>query len=146
VANPVPANSIILAGGAVGLETLTGLRFLPHRPFTGCCICGAVFQSEADRFPSDVFEANPRQFDFDPSHVTLYALGMRKEWSLQHAKTHPEREHLALQASGQWATPEAVHRLVAYGVVNLGDSLINDEHEDALRESSPIPVNDVEGT
>ena len=146
MSNVVAQNSFVLTGAAVGLDALTNLRFLPHRPFTGCCICGEVFQSEADRFPSDVFQANPRQFDFKPDNVTLYALGMRKEWSHKHAKTHSQRQHDLLASSGHWATPEAVVKLVAYGVVNLGDGLINDEHEMALKESSPIPTDDVEGT
>jgi len=136
---------VILTGGAVGLETLTGLRFLPHRPFCGCKICGAVFQSEADRFPADVFEANPREFDFKPTNVDLYALGMRKEWSHKHAKTHSEAEHQALALSGNWATPEAAQRLVAFGVIDMSDGATSQEHSDALYESSPIPTDDAEG-
>jgi hypothetical protein len=136
----------VLTGGAIGLDALTGLRFLPHRPFAGCRVCGEVFQSEADRFPSDVFEANPREFDFNPNNVTLYATGMRHQWSLKHSKRHSQRMHDALAASGAWATPEAALKLVAFGVVNLGDSLVSDEHEAALSESSPVPVDDVEGT
>lgn len=136
---------MVLTGAAVGLDALPGLRFLPHRPFTGCRICGDVFQSEADRFPSDVFEANPREFDFNPHNVTLYATGMRKEWSIKHARKHSERMHQALAASGAWATPEAAVKLVAYGVVNLGDSMVSDEHEMALKESKPIPTDDAEG-
>lgn len=140
-------NHVILTGGAVGLETLTGLRFLPHRPFAGCRICGEVFQSEADRFPGDVFEANPREFDFQPSNVDLYALGMRREWSIKHAKKHSERMHQALADSGLWATPEAAQKLVSYGVIDLGDTIVTEstnEHSQALMESSPIPSNDAQ--
>ncbi len=137
---------VVLHGGAVGLDSLTGLRFLPHRPYSGCRICGAVFQSEADRFPSDVFEANPREFDFQPSNVSLYALGMRREWSVKHARTHSDRIHAALEASGLWATPEATERLASYGIINLGDTITSPEHEVALLDSTPIPTDDVEGT
>ena len=136
---------IVLFGGTIGLDALTGLRFIPHRPYSGCRICGEVFQSEADRFPSDVFQANPREFDFDPTNVDLYALGMRKEWSHRHARTHSQRMHEALEASGLWATPEAAQKLASYGVIDLSDTILTDEHSDALMESSPIPVDDAEG-
>lgn len=135
---------VVLHGAAVGLSTLSGLRFLPHRPYAGCRICGDVFQSEADRFPNDVFEANPRSFDFLPANVDLYALGMRKEWSQKHARTHSDAEHEDLAISGHWATPIAAQRLVAYGVVPVSDAVFSTEHEEALRQSSPVPTKDAD--
>lgn len=137
---------VVLHGGAIGLETLSGLRFLPHRPYAGCRICGELFQSEADRFPHDVFEANPRQFDFLPANVDLYALGMRKEWSQKHARLHNEAQHERLANSGLWATPEAAAKLASYGVIAVSDAVMSQDHEAALKESSPIPVNDAESS
>jgi hypothetical protein len=134
---------LTLTGAAVGLETLTGLDFRNDRPYSGCCICGAIFQSDADRDPVGVYQRQPADFGYKLDNVDLMALGLRKEWSRNHAKTHPEREHRLLALSGQKFTAEAAHRLAAYGVIPLTG---NDEVNAALYESSPIPVDDVEGT
>jgi hypothetical protein len=102
------------------------------RPYTGCRVCGALFQSATDRLKM-------------PTTDDLFAaMQIRKNWSIKHAKSHTEREHLNLAMSGMWCTPEAAQIFASYGVIALSDMVLFDESEDALRKSSPIPVKEVE--
>ena len=123
------ANSpqLIASGFAVGLSELEGLRFKPDKPFRACLICGDVYQTDADR-------------NNDP----LGAIS-RQAWANTHAKTHSDREHRLLMLSGNVMTPEASHRLAAYGVIPVADMILSNEHEVALRESKAIPTDDAEG-
>jgi hypothetical protein len=128
-----------VTGMAIGLDTLD-LEFLPHKPFTGCRICGKVFQSALDR---------DHPFDGLPEHMQLSrgweALRRRKAWSIRHAKTHTSTQHRDLQMSGAWCTPEAAQILASYGVISLTDIIMNAEVSTALHQSSAVPVDDVEG-
>lgn len=137
-------NDLILTGGAVGLNTLTGLVFDPNKDHTSCLVCGVVFQSDYDRNPVVQFENNKGLFR-SVAEVELYALGLRKEWAANHAKTHSEREHRQLKASGRFCTPEAAHKLAAFGLVSLVDLVIDEEVADALAKSSAVPTDDAEG-
>lgn len=119
-----------MGGIAVGFSFLSGLLFDPNCPYTGCRLCGAVFQSGLDRDEnSDKFEA----------------MEYRKLWSVRHAKTHPEREHLALAMSGMWCTPEAAQKFASYGIIALSDMVLFEETAQALKEGKSIPIEDVEG-
>lgn len=140
----MPTKPLVAHGLAVGLDTLTGLLFDPHKPYVGCRLCGRVYQSIADRDPVGVYEKNPASFDYNPNHVTIFAMEKRKGWSITHAKQHSEQEHLSLAMSGRWCTPEAALQLVAYGVISLIDLAIDDEVSSALRESKPVPKDDSE--
>jgi len=93
-----------------------------------------------------VYQRQPADFGYKLDNVELMALALRKEWALTHAKQHSEREHRNLRLSGNQFTPAASHKLAAFGVIPLGDALPGSEVEAALRESSPIPDNDCEGT
>lgn len=132
-------NHLIVTGMAIGLDTL-GLEFLPDKPFQGCRICGAVFQSALDR---------DHPYRGLPEHMQLAreysAIQRRKQWSLAHAKTHTEKEHLDLAMSGAWCTPEAAQKLAAYGVIAVSDLILNPEVSSALYEASAVPLVDVEG-
>lgn len=124
-------NRLHLVGTGFTLSN-PGMLFRADCPYTCCRICGAVFQSTLDRQKGS-FEHN------------FNAMQMRKGWSITHAKLHSDEEHLKLAKSGMWATPEAAKRLAAYGIIALSDMVLFDESSDALRASSPIPINDVEG-
>jgi len=119
---------MISSGFAVGLQSLEGLNFEPDKPFRACLICGRVFQSELDR--SGLNE--------------LWALENREAWAAKHAKAHSDREHHMLRISGLSMTPEAAKKLAAYGVIPVLDAVTNNETEQALFESSPIPQDDAE--
>jgi hypothetical protein len=139
----VASPSLILHGAAVGLEEVSGLTFRSDRPYTGCCICGAVFQSDADRDPVGTYQRQPAEFGYNLDNVDMFALGLRKEWSKKHEKTHTEKEHDDLAKSGYAFTPEAANKLAAFGTIPL---TLSEEINAALLESSPIPLNDAEGT
>lgn len=123
---------LVGSGFAIGLTSLEGLEFDPARPHTFCRICGAVFQGPLDRTAVGVFQE-------------ALALGERKAWSHKHAKHHSAREHRSLELSGRFCTPEAAHKLVAYGVLPISDALADEEVAHALFESSPVPLDDAEG-
>lgn len=91
--------------------------FDPNKPYTGCRLCGVVFQ--------------------DPHE------DVRKTWSFNHARTHSEREHILLALSGCWCTPEAAVEFAARGIVPLSDMVLSEEHKNALLNATPIPVKEV---
>ncbi len=127
---------MIGTGFQIGLDTLAGLEFRADKPHTACKICGAVFQSNADRnLPVGVLE----------NHAVWAAESLRRSWSHRHARTHPQHEHMNLQKSGLWCTPEAAIKLAAFGIIPIVDLVMNDEIEGALAESKPVPFNDSEG-
>lgn len=133
-------SSLVLHGAAVGLKSLTGLNYDPAFSYAGCRICGKVYQSEADRNPVGLLSRNPRFCTIE--EVNAFATELRRNWSRKHAKEHSDKEHLDLAYSGQWCTPEAALLLAAFGTIPLtGDASI----EQALLESSPVPLNDCEG-
>lgn len=116
---------------ATGLAfKLEDADFDPGCNYRACLLCGAVFQSGIDR-------------EFDPSlRELLSAYEMRENWAKVHAKRHSGKEHAALKASGASMTPEAAHKLAAYGLIPLTG--ITEEIEVALFESSPMPTEDAE--
>lgn len=123
-------------GLIVGASVLQdeGMLFKPDRPFTGCRICGTLYQSDLDRLDHPTAE---EQYD---------ALELRKSWSMVHARTHTFKEHVSLELSQLWCTPEASQKLATYGVVAMGDMLVSTETEHAMRIASNRPADDVEGT
>lgn len=142
--NPSKPN-LVLMGAAIGLDSLEGLLFDASRPYDGCRICGAVFQTDYDRNPVGQFKNKTgRRMFSSVEAVNAYALQLRREWSREHNKQHTEREHRLLAMSGRWLTPEAAQRLAAFGVISLVDLALDDEVQDAYRGSSPIPTDDAE--
>lgn len=123
--------SLVGLGFAQGLEDLPGLEFNLNKPFRCCCICGALRQTEADRTANTVSEIAQTAW-------------IRQRWAVKHAKTHSIKEHELFKLSGLVMTPEAAKRLVAFGVVSIGDAIRSPEISRALFESSPIPDNDAE--
>lgn len=109
---------------AVGLEQLVGLEFRVDKPHTFCRICGAIYQTSLDRSDSPL------------------ALELRRGWSYRHARTHPDHEHRSLMLSGRFVTPEAQISLAAFGIIDLH---LDDEIDQALFESKPVPKDDTEG-
>ncbi len=142
LSNSNPVGPWVIKGANLGLEELEGLKFMIDRPHTACLICGEVFQSTYDRHPLEKITA------FLPTleAVAAFANSLRKEWSQTHAKTHTEREHTALRESGRFYTPDAAIKLAAFGIISISDLGADDEVSDALRQSSPIPKDDAQGT
>lgn len=128
-----------MAGMAVGLHTLD-LEFLPYKPYTGCRICGRVYQSSLDR--AHPWNDLPEQTALTQAFM---AKQRRRAWAEKHSKTHTSTQHRQLAESGAWCTPEAAHILAAYGVIPVTDMIMSNDHSVALHESKAVPVNDVEG-
>lgn len=110
------------------------LEFDPNFQYTYCRICGAVFQTRADR-----------RLDQELEDI-LDNMEIRRNWSFQHSKTHSSREHALLQLSGLYVTAEAAHRLDAYGIKFVGAAVIDDETKHALAEAPRLPSDDAEGS
>lgn len=110
------------------------LTFDLNSPHTYCRICGEIFQTPQDR------EKNQTKSD------TFYNSVRRKAWSMSHAKTHTDREHLQLAISGLWVTPDAAYKLEGFGIHAIGSAILSKSVEAALREAPNTPQNDVEGS
>lgn len=93
-------------------DTFNG-EFDPALPYTICRLCGAVYQHPLTQ--------------------------KRKAWSFDHSATHTLREHASLELSQRFVTPEAAHRLAAFGLIPISDMALSEEHARALWESSPVP-------
>lgn len=130
------AMNIVMFGPAItrGEANALGMDFDPNSPYSGCRLCGALFQSHLDRSPVKSLEQE------------IQAVTWRREWTLKHAKTHPTHEHVALEKSGMWATPDATVRLASVGVVPVSDIIISkDGNEQAGLEAPRVPTHDSEG-
>src|SRR5207237_149389 len=110
-------------------------NFNPHADFTGCKICGDIYQSELDR-KVQLRLATPRE--------TIQATVQRKNWSKHHAKQHTDRQHKSLALSGRFCTPEAAQRLAAWGVIGIPlaiDAPVDGELRHALATAPRMPDN-----
>lgn len=111
-------------------SNLPEFNFDPGKPFSGCRLCGKVFQTELDRSGKDPIEATAN----------------RKAWSHAHASKHSEKLHAQLVASGMWCTPQAAQKLAAYGVIDVMGLVMDNELIDAYKNAHVIPVEDCEGS
>lgn len=128
---------VIFSGSIVGRDLLPGLEFNPTYFYSGCCICGEVYQTEADRNPPSVTDPKRIEWleDQNRRHTT---------WRNQENKQHPEHEHRMLILSGNWCTPEAALKLAPLGIFSLTDLVISGEVSDALRQAPRAPVDDAQ--
>ena len=129
-------NSPLVLQGPRFLQRPEGMRFIPNRDFVYCRICGTIYQPELNRVSDEEYTAE----------VILAAELLRREWSQKHAKTHPPSAHRRLAMSGLHCTPEALEKLVPFGIIPVTDIIVNKESEQAGLEAKRMPVNDVEGT
>jgi len=126
---------LFLSHSIIGASTLVNFDFYPDRDHTFCRICGTIFQAEITKAD-----------DYDTPGNVLFAYGERREWSHKHSLTHTATQHRQLAESGHFITPEAAHRLAAYGIAPIGDMVFSDEHAKACLESSSLPTDNVEST
>jgi hypothetical protein len=128
---------IIFKGSIVGREVLAGLEFNPDYFYSGCLICGDVYQTEADRNPPDA-----------PSpEYEEYFINQKKrhfDWRYRENKRHSEREHRMLLLSGNWCTPEAARKLAPLGLFSLTDLVKGNEITAALGEAPRAPEGDAQ--
>jgi hypothetical protein len=125
--------SPIVLGGPMFVPS--GMTFMPTRDYTYCRICGVVYQPELNRVPEEEYTVE----------VILAANLLRREWSQYHARSHSSTEHRQLKDSGRHCTPEALQKLVPFGIIPVSDIVFDNESEHAGLEAPRAPVNDVEG-
>src|SRR5205823_20815 len=113
------------------------LEFDPNRPYTGCLLCGEVFQSRIDRrVPEGHLPHN--------SLIAKLAFDRRQKWVDEHYRTHSEYEHRQHRLSGRFATPDAAQKLASFGLFSAVDIVIDNEVENALKNAPVIPTNDAQ--
>lgn len=131
------SNQLIFQGSIVGREALTGLEFNPTFFFSGCLICGEVYQTEEDRNPptKDDPEYGKYLFDQKQRHIA---------WRDKENGRHPERIHRLLAISGNFCTPEAAIKLAPLGLFSLTDLAMSNEVSAALGEAPRAPLSDAQ--
>jgi hypothetical protein len=97
-------------------------EFDPNMPYSGCRICGQIYQTELDRNIKTLDQALTASFG-------------RAQWSKKHSKTHTTTQHRQLLISGRWCTPEAAQALASKGVISVVDLVMDDEISHAYREA-----------
>ena len=122
---------VVIAGPYFKLD---GLDFIPNRDYTYCRICGTIFQPQLNRVPDEEYTAE----------VIFAAEILRREWSQTHAKQHSQAQHRQLALSGRHCTPEALQRLVPFGIIPVSDLVFDNESEHAGLEATRMPTDDVE--
>jgi len=126
--------SLILEVTPPGLTALEGLEYDPHRPARHCRICGRSYQPKLARVP---------EYEWD-MEVKWAVEILLKEWALAHYKTHPERVHQQLLASGRFMTPEATVKLASLGIYPVQDMVFSDEAAHAGRLAPRAPTDDAD--
>ncbi len=128
---------VIFQGSIVGRETLPGLEFNPAYYWSGCLICGEVYQTEEDRNPPDANDPNASGWAYEQKQRHL-------RWRDRENKRHPERVHRRLLLSGNFCTPEAAAKLAPLGLFSLTDLVMSDEVSAALGEAPRAPISDAQ--
>lgn len=142
-----PTKHPVLLGQA-GRDSLINFEFVLEAPWKACRLCGALYQSDDDRFCYQLQQDGLIEQAFI---VEKGARDRRERWlDIHNRRYHPNLEHevYLLTISGLPYTPEAAQRLSTYGIIYMGE--IPASHEDeisqALLEAPRAPVEDAEGT
>src|SRR5574339_1066318 len=95
---------VVFHGSIIGRDKLSGFEFNPTFFYSGCLICGEVYQTEEDRNLPEVgsVEYPPYLFEQKRRHLA---------WRDAENKRHTQREHRQLLMSGAFCTPEAAQKL-----------------------------------
>lgn len=83
-----------------------GIEFDVTMPYSGCYICGEVFQSRYD-------------LEYNTPKSISKADELRRLWRVLHSESHSQEEHEKLARSPDLMTPEAALRLAPLGVIPL---------------------------
>lgn len=126
--------------GAAIHTGLVNFEFDVEAPYSGCRICGALFQSTVDR---QYLQTNQNLHTDSKflKRLKYESDRLRDEWRTRHARSHTEKEHELLAQSGDWCTPTAAHKLAPFGIFPLESE---GEIAEAMFEAPRAPVNDVE--
>lgn len=155
VSNPHKPAEAILLSTPIGLDSL-GAKFRIEAPFSVCRLCGAIYQSDADRLCRTFLESGriiehynhltkESYFTGDPQALSLLDLSTerRDRWRRLHERRyHTDAEIADFSKTGFALTPEAAHKLAPFGITPLGG--LHEEISDALFTAPRAPINDAE--
>jgi hypothetical protein len=145
----------LLLSTPVGLKDL-GSDFDPNAPFTGCRICGDLFQHAEDRTCKDKLDEGiitERKLLDGSSYFIGPQLYMdmidhctrrRKLWVKRHSRQkHNDLEILRFvkhaSKTGQAFTAEAAHKLAPFGITPLISGVEQEDIVDALAKAPRAP-------
>jgi hypothetical protein len=117
-----------------------GINFDTEAEFSGCWLCGAVYQSPQDRAYKTLLDANVPVESL--VQLKQNADRLRDEWRTKHSQQHSDNQHEALALSPDLCTIEAGIRLAPLGVFPLEGSV---DLMQALAESARIPEGRIDG-
>lgn len=113
-----------------------GVEFDVLAPYSGCFLCGEVYQS-----PYDILYLEMSEDPFTPLHklhdVKAKADALRFAWRSAHSNSHTTEDHERLAESKDLMTPEAAMALAPLGVIPLDGS---NEVMQALAEAPRVPA------
>lgn len=155
---PNRPNEAVLVTTPIGLKSL-GASFDSDAPFTGCRLCGALYQSSLDRtcltllrqgalYTVEVPNNEVRWYG-TPYATALFdeATDRRRRWSAIHTRRYHNKSEIENHLKTRRAfTPEAAHKLAPFGIVPLHSGYADDEVSDALHTAPRAPANDVESS
>lgn len=127
-----------MAGMAIGLQDLEGLKFDPQADHAGCKLCGAVYQSDLDRTVARKLRQGVPRASLQGRINEAYRL--RQEWRSTHARVCKYKG--AAPPVGGFSA-EAALCLTPLGTFPL---LPNQEVAHAMAEAPRAPLDDVEGS
>jgi hypothetical protein len=139
----MPLKGIPYMTGAQLTSTLkaVGVEFDAFAEYTGCFLCGAVFQSPQDR-AYYVLLCDPSIPNEKLMQLKAIADRRRDEWRTKHSENeHTQAEHEELARSRDLMTPEAAMKLAPLGMFPLEGSK---EMFDAMAEAPRVPDGRIE--
>lgn len=124
---------------AVGLKAVD-CEFDVLAEYSGCWLCGAVFQSAQDRAYYTLLEQGISSDQL--INLKAHADRLRFEWRDEHTLKHSSEEHEQLARSKDLLTPKAAMRLAPLGIFPLEGSA---DVMQALAEAPRAPLQEIEG-
>ena len=112
-----------------------GIEFDVLAPYSGCYLCGEVFQSRLDLLYYQLASSDHVP-DYVLQNVQQRADARRRLWRVLHSSTHSQSEHTRLAQSPDLMTPEAAMKLAPLGVIPLE---FTEEMDQALQEAPRVP-------
>lgn len=150
--NPHSPNEPVMFTTPIGLKSL-GSEFNPEAPYSGCRLCGALYQSALDREAKRLLEMGVLYEIVDdvfggPTYAVKVlddANARRERWRTLHERRyHDEEEIAALQVTGNAFTPEAANKLAPFGIIPLGSGYDDKDVAAALLDAPRAPLDDPE--
>lgn len=119
--------------------TQAGIEFDITLPYSGCYLCGEVFQSRYDLlYNTPTLSKDGIEVFINVDAVRAKADSLRLLWRALHSEGHLSSEHERLARSGDLMTAEAALKLAPLGIIPL-EGTNNLEVFAAMKEAPRIP-------